>query len=235
MATALSSLLTQTRQRLLEPTASFWTDAELLAIMNHGIRDLWRAVNDTYQGYNWATDTSVTQGANAVTLTNVPDRCANILGIEPYDRAALPNLHYRPKEFTHPDFSNARAESAFDASSGGTIWYDRVNAGAPVGAPTIYVAPKVTADIQLRLTYIPTFAVDLTASDDNPIPGESDEALIAWTVAYARAKERDARTPDETWLQVYSTEKGNIIQAITPDQQDEPDVVDALFENYWQT
>lgn len=233
MATTLQTLVDVSRRHLIETTASFWSDAELVALLNRGVRDLWRAINDNFQNYNFTTVTTVTQASGASVLSSVPTNCSIILGIEPASRATYPNLHYRPKDYVHPDFSNARAADAFQPESGGTIWYDRVNAGAPVAAPTIEVAPSLTATLSLRLTYIPTIGAELVIGDPNPIPGESDNALIAWCVAYARAKEREDRSPDPSWIAVYGTEKQNILASLTPDQHDEEDITEALFEGYW--
>lgn len=233
MATTIQTIVDVSRRHLIETTASFWSDAELLTLINRGVRDLWRAINDNFQGYNWTTTTAVSQAVGLYTLSSVPTNCSIILGIEPASRSTYPNLHYRPKDYVHPDFSNARASDASDPGAGGTIWYDRVTAGAPVAAPTIEVAPALTATISLRLTYIPTFAAELVAIDNNPIPGESDNALVAWCVAYARAKEREDRSPDPAWVSIYGTEKQNILASLTPDQHDEEDIAEALFEGYW--
>ena len=74
----------------------------------------------------------------------------------------------------------------------------------------------------------------LEVSDINPVPGGSDNALKAWTIAYANAKEgpQGARIPDAGWLAVYATEKQTILTRLTPRQEQEPDVVDGLFDNY---
>jgi hypothetical protein len=107
-----------------------------------------------------------------------------------------------------------------------------MGAGGPVVAPTVMVAPKVTAAVNLSLTYVPVLG-DLTAASANPIPGESDNAIIAWMVAYARAKEREDRAPDPGWLTIYATEKQNLLVSLTPRQDQEPMVASAFFEEYW--
>ena len=98
--------------------------------------------------------------------------------------------------------------------------------------PTIYVAPKLSAAVNLSMTYVPSLAV-LTAISTNPVPGESDNAVIAWTVAYARAKERDDRAPDAGWLAIYGSEKQNILVSLSPRQTQEPVVATAMFEELW--
>jgi hypothetical protein len=52
-------------------------------------------------------------------------------------------------------------------------------------------------------------------------------------MAWARAKEREDRSPDPEWLASYATEKSNLIVSATPRQEDEAKVVDAIFESEW--
>ena len=91
---------------------------------------------------------------------------------------------------------------------------------------------KLSAAVLLRLTYVPTLAA-IVVGGNNPIPGESDNALIAWTTAYAMAKEADDATPDAGWLTIYGTEKTNILTSLTPRQTDDDDVAEAFFEDLW--
>jgi hypothetical protein len=231
VATTLATIATRARVHLIEPTASYWSDAELVQHAIYGCQDLWRSFIDNYQDYFLTIDeTNVTQDANGTSLSGVPTDVFRVKGIEPRTLADS-QLLYVPLDFTHPDFQRARATSAVEASST-TIFYDLIKTAAPVGAPTIRVAPPVSSQVLLRLIYIPTLAA-LTSGDNNPIPGESDNAVMAWTVAYARAKEREDRSPDPEWLAIYATEKQHILQAVTPRQDDENDYVEALFEPYW--
>lgn len=237
MATLLSDLETKARYHLNEATASYWSSAELVSLMNAGVRDLWRAVNDLRASYFCTLDiTNVSLAANGTSLTGVPSDCTRVHMIEPRDltsSGANRNLVFRPKAYTDPDFQAARATDAIDAASGGTIWYDLIGAGGPVAAPTVVVAPKVNAAVTLAFTYVPVLSA-LTAASTNPIPGESDNALVAWVVAYARAKERDDRAPDPSWLAIYATEKTNLLVSLSPRQDQEPAVASALFETYWE-
>lgn len=215
-------------------TNQFWDDQHLLDILNRGIRDLQRAINDNYQDYFLTIDeTNVSQAANATSLTGVPADVGIVRGIEARTLSDYPHLHYFPKGYMEPEFQSARAATAQDPQGGGNVYYHVRGAGGPVGAPTIDVAPKLSTTVLLRLVYIPTFTAEKVASDDNPIPGDSDWALAAWTVAYVLADEREEHEPDPSWIQVYATEKANILTAITPRQTDEPDVAEAMFEEYW--
>jgi hypothetical protein len=239
MATPLSTLETIVRDRLREPTASFWSSAQLISIINLGIKDLWRAVNDLKLKHFCTLDvTNVSQAASATTLTGVPADLSRVHLIEVRDlsdSSTSRNLVYRPKDYAHADFQSARALSAIDPSGGAVIWYDVIKPGAPVAAPTIQVAPKLSTAVNLSLMYVPVLGT-LTAADDNPIPGESDNALVAWTVAFARADDPvdpSGRVPDPAWLAIYATEKTNLIVSLDPRQTQEAQVVEALFEQWW--
>lgn len=235
MSTLLSTLVTQVRKNLNDEDATqyFWSDAELILLMNRGIRDLWRAINDNYQDYFLTIDaTNVTLNANTSTLSGVPTDVSVIRGIEPRVRTTYPQLVFFARDYMHTDFANARARSAFDPIQGGTIYWHPMGAGAPVGAPVVQVAPQVSAAVPLRLVYVPTIT-EKVAGDANPIPGESDEALIAWTTAYAFGRQVEEQAPDPGWLSIYTTEKQSILVAITPRQTEDEEVVEALFEGYW--
>ena len=119
-----------------------------------------------------------------------------------------------------------------DVNAAGVIFYDVSGAGTPVGTPTILVAPPLSSALNLRFVYNPSLAA-MTTSSTNPIPGESDKALVAYTVAFARSKERDDRSPDPNWIAVYSTEKQSILARITPRQEQEAEYVDGMFEDLY--
>lgn len=238
MATLLSALETQARRHLLETTAAFWTSSELIDICNQGIRDLWGAAIDLHQEHWFTNDaTNVSMAANTATLTGVPTDVFRVLLIEPRDITAGVvgrQTYFISKDYNSREFISARSMSALEANAnnGGIIYYSVTQAGAPVGAPTIYVAPQLTSALNLRLVYVPIQAA-VAASGNNPIPGESDNALIAWIVAYARAKEREDRSPDPNWLAVYGTEKQNILTRLTPRDESEPEIVEGMFEGFY--
>lgn len=232
MSTTLQSLLTSARVHLIETTARFWSDAELLSHAALGVRDLWKALKDTNQDYFLTIDeTNVSMAADSGVLTGVPADVSIVRGIEPRSNSTVVDVFFRPKNYTHPDFALARRAPAQEPS-GLRIWYHATQAGAPVAAPTIYVAPKITAALPVALAYIPTIG-SLTTASTNPIPGETDQAVICWIVAWARAKEREDRTPDPEWLALYATEKANLVISATPRQEDEPKIVEAMFETEW--
>ncbi len=233
MATTLQTIIDRTRLRLIESAANYWSDTELLAIINDGIRDLWRAINDNYQDYFLTVDaTNVYLAANGTTLTGVPSDVSIVRGIEARDLTAFPYVRFEFRPWGHRDFITAREQGSLSADQVRLFFFCITDAGSPVGTPVIRVAPAITTQLNLTLSYVPTIAT-LAATGNNPIPGESDAALVAWTVAYARAKEREDRGPDPGWLSIYATEKNNILVSLTPRQTQDEELAEALFEPYW--
>lgn len=237
MATTLGSLITDARSLMIAPIAGangdlFWTDAELLGHLNRGIKELWRSINDNFQNYFLTVDrTNVHAEVNTDLLSGVPADCGIVRFLGPRDPQASPYLRFEYKDPTHRDYIAARTEPAFDVNQARLVYYYISQAGAPVAAPEIHIAPTLGSILNLELIYVPTL-VTKTASDTNPIPGESDLALIAWTVAWARAKEREDRSPDPAMIQMYATEKQNILTALTPRTTQDDEVAEALFEEW---
>ena len=239
MATLLSSLETQSRRHLLETTASFWSSAEIIDIANKGIKDLWGSIIDLFQEHYLTIDTTnISISASTASLSGVPTDVFRVFLIEPKTisiSGSYRNICFVPRDYNHPDFIAARQEGDVAPSQSNIIYYALSGAGAPVGAPTVLIAPTLSSAIaagEIRFAYNPVIAAK-TSSDDNPIPGESDNALIAWIIAFARAKEREDRSPDPNWLAVYATEKQGILTRLTPRQTQEPDYVEPVFGAYW--
>lgn len=214
----------------------FWTEQELLDLLILGCKDLWRAIVDLHQGHFTTIDeTNVSVTANTSTLTGVPTDCFRVLMVEPRDLSDAnvnSGVYFKPKQYHSLAFQTARSLSAsLSATDATTVFYDILNAGSPVAAPSIVIAPTLTSALTLRLVYVHVLAT-LLESSDNPIPGESDNALISWCVAWARAKEREDRMPDPAWLATYSTDKQSLLTALTPRQEQEEEIVEGLFDGF---
>jgi hypothetical protein len=159
--------------------------------------------------------------------------------IQPRDTSpssAVRQLRFVPRRYTSTDFLAALGRDPFDTGSPGDVYYAVVNAGSPVAAPGVYIAPRLTSAVLLRFVYVPTLPGTMDADTMNPIPGESDHALMAWTAAYALGKQTGGDgpfTPDPTWLAVYSTEKQAILIISEPRQEQEPVVVQGVFDELW--
>jgi len=236
MATPLSALETQAREHLNEDTASFWSSAELIQILNNGIKDLWGMILDLNQEHFLTIDvTNVSLAVNSSTLTGVPADVFRVHLIEPLTTtpgATGAGVLFEPADYNSHKFINARQVTAQDPSGGLKVYYTLSQAGAPVGAPTVHVAPQLSTALNpLRFVYVPTLAA-VAANANNPIPGESDNALIAYCVAFARAKEREDASPDPQWLGVYKTEKAGLNVRLTPRQTQEPEIVEDLYGAY---
>lgn len=232
MSTLISAIITNARKHLNEPVADFWSDAELLVHATSGIKDLWRAILDLNENHFVVVDdTHVSLAANSSVLAGVPTDVFRIESLEARDvsvASSVQNLTFSPRRLNDAAFTGARALSAVDPS-GQEIYYSLLNAGAPVGAPTVEVAPQVTSAVNLRLVYTQTLGA-LVAADINPIPGESDHAIEAWVVAHALAKERADRKPHPEWVSVYASDKISLLTSLTPRQVQEPEVAEAFFE-----
>jgi len=227
---------------LLSP---FWTEQELLDILILGAKDLWRSIIDLHQGHftTILDDQScvypVGVSGTTTSFTGVPTDCFRILMIEPHalgDPTAVASsswTYFKPKQFHSQAFQMARSQSLLNSQQALTVYYDLLNAGSPVGAPSIVGAPPVSASIPIRLVYVHTLAT-LVETSLNPIPGESDNALIAWCVAWAFAKQREDRMPDPAWLAIYSTDKQSLLTALTPRQEQEEEVVEGLFDGLYE-
>lgn len=233
MATLLSTILVISRDRLNEPVPRFWQNGELLRYANRGIRDMHRQLGATHQNYFHEISTLVTQAASATSLSAVPSNVSIIHGLEPADLVAHPALFYKRADYTSPSFQAARSVTAQDPQSGGTVYYAPTQAGAPVAAPVILVAPPLSTAVTLRLTFMPTVGAELVATDPNPIPGEADNALMHWIVGYAKGRQKGSQQPDAVELGYYQNELNRIMAAITPRDDSEPEVVEGMFEEYW--
>lgn len=234
MATRMNDVLTVARARLREFTPRAWTDQELLDIANLGIKDLWRRINDLYLHHFLTTDrTNCTLQANEDSISGLQNDVFRIVTIRPKVVGASnpnPSLIFKPaRGLNDPRFIEAEARGAI-APRDHVIWYVVVNEGAPIGPPTVLVAPQISSPINLLVRYNHTLSI-VDEDDNNPIPGESDNALVAWIVAYARGDERDDRAPDPEWLAIYGTEKTNLIKELGPRQIQEPDVVEGMWED----
>lgn len=236
MPTALRTIVNRTRTTILAPLVqtgavapdTFWTDAEFLAHLVAGCTDLWRAILDLQQDHFVRINTTLVLPAGATALAGVPPDCFRILHLRPRDRTDSTGraISFRRARLTSIDFTNALDAAALDVSSGGRIFYALINAGSPVDTPEIHVAPSITSDLPIRLVYVPTLPA-LTLDSVNPIPGESDNALMAWCAAYALGKQNPdgTLTPDPTWLGVYSTEKESIKIVVEPRDTSSPSII----------
>lgn len=235
MATKLSEIEVTARTLLDEKTPKFWKSPELLGYANACIKDLWRSTVDLKQEHYLSVNPDeVNLPAAADHLTGVPINIHKVYLIEAKlngSNETNEGLIFRPLDSNHDRFQMARSRDDIEPTND-TIYYSITSPGGPVGAPIIYCAPQVTSNVAIRFSYIPTLE-PLAADDFVPIPGEADNAIVAWVVAYARSREREDRIPDPGWIQVYSTEKQNLLQSLGLRQVQEPEVVEAFFASYW--
>lgn len=235
MPTKISVIETLSRQRLIEPVPNFWSSDEIVQIVIAGVKDLWRDVVDLKQEhYLTVNTTDVTLQPSTGQLQGVPTDVHKVYMIKPVDataNSANVGLVFHPADLNHKDFVQSQTLDAIEPRNS-CIYYAITGQGAPVNAPIIYIAPKVTLPVSISFAYVPTLG-SMTSDTIVPIPGEADNALVAWTVSYARAKEREDRSPDPNWLGIYSTEKQHLLQSLGLREYQAPKFVDALFAEYW--
>lgn len=235
MATTFQELITRARTRLSELSPRFWSDAELMAHAIEGAQDLWKAVKSVNQHYLATIDvTNVSMAANTATLSGVPADVSIMLGIEPRSPDDFRDVFFRPRDYFHPVFQQARTVPAQEPN-GLTIWYCLTGAGGPVAAPTVHVAPRISSAMLLAFSYVPTLnAAGITTASANPIPGETDRMLVNWVIAHARARELPNRQPDPVYLGMYSADRDELKTSVLPKRdEDEPAVAEAVFESEW--
>lgn len=230
MATTLQTIIDNARTTLNETTAALWSDAELLVHANAAIKDLWRSIIDLYQDHVVTIDaTNMSITANSSTITGVPTDLFRIVEISPRVlNSTNSGLVFKPRTLTSPDYVQAKALPAIDPVSA-VVYYVVINAGAPVGAPAIRIAPQLGSAVNLTVTYNPVIPAK-ALGDSNPIPGESDAAIRAYVIAWARARETADRLPDPGYISIYATEKANCIVALTPRSVQEPEYVQGMWE-----
>lgn len=236
-SSTIDSLLYSVRANLKEnttvPGAYYWNDAELLDWLNRGAKDLWRAIVDLYEHHFLTISDAPFIEAGANIISAIPDDVYRIVLIEPRtigQSSVNPGLVFKPLPYQDPRFLNARACAPISPREA-IVYYDQVSEGAPVGPPAIRIGPTLSSSMLLTVAYNHTIGV-FDETDTNPIPGESDNALIAWATAFARGKERDDTAPDPAWLKVYASEKANLIKQIGPRQIQEAEFADGMFEGY---
>lgn len=231
----ISGIETLVRQRINEITPRYWTSQELTDIIISGIKDLWRDVVEVKQEHFFkVNDSDVYFGASSTGLSGVPADVHKIYNIEPRDLSTNGSTHglvFTPMDYNDKDFQSARGMDAIDPASG-EIFYAITGAGGPIDAPIIYCAPQVTSDVDLSFAYIPNLP-DMTTNSSVPVPGEVTNALVAWGVSYARAKEREDRAPDPGWLSIYATEKAHILESLGRREYQENTYARAVFQEYW--
>lgn len=213
---------------------TFWDDDELFTYAKAGTTDLWKAVIDLHHEHFLTlntTDVSLASGDEQ--LTGVPNDTFRVYLIESTDPLTT-GVTFTPRAVNNKDFVAARwlgRQTPVTPTRGIVVYYCLTGVGAPNNAPVIRTAPKLASALSLNFWYVPVLGVEKYALDTatNPIPGESDQAIVNWIIAYMRAKEREDRTPDPAWLALYSTEKENLKMSLTPRQEQEAEYVEDVF------
>lgn len=213
-------------------TDAFWSDDELFGYAKRGTTDLWEAVIDLHHEHFLTLSTGVSLPSSVTQLSGVPIDTFRVYLIE---STSPSGCLFIPRAINNKDFIAARwqgTQAPVSPGNGVLIYYCLTGVGAPNSSPVIITAPAMSSAVALNFWYVPILGVSqyVLATSTNPIPGESDQALIAWIIAYMRAKEREDRSPDPAWLTVYATEKTNLLASLTPRQEAEAEYVESIFD-----
>jgi hypothetical protein len=213
----------------------YWTDDELFGHFRDGARHMWRKVLDLYKGHFVTIDkTSMSVAADNDLLVGVPENLFRVDLIRPRVigfQSGSRGLIFKPVDnITHPRFVQAQAYGSI-AARNNIVWYCLINAGSPTTTPDIMIAPMLTEDLDLYVGYEAVLPATLSIDSVNPIPGESDKALRAYTAAYARCKDREDRSPDPEFLSIFATEEASILAALTPRSIQEAETVVGMWES----
>lgn len=237
MPTPFSTIIASARTLLNEASASFWADTELLGYAIDGARDLWRAIVNLNQGHFVAVEATgnIVYGANTNWISGLPADLYRIESLELLDLTAanpVQNCTFEFRRVSDAEFQSSRSLSPQDPN-GQQLFFHLYNAGAPVGTPLIEVAPQITTPVALRMVYTQTLpAANYTVKSINPVPGDSDHALMCWVIAHALARERDDLTPHPTWIAMYASDKNGLLESLTPRQTQDVETADAIFESW---
>lgn len=215
-------------------TDKFWSDDECFQYALRGTTDLWKGIIDLHHEHFLtlnSTDVSLQSGVNQ--LSGVPTDTFRVYLIESTNTTTTGCI-FVPRAVNNREFVAARwqgRQAPVTPSCGVVVYYCLTGVGAPNNAPVILTAPALASAVTLNFWYVPILGVAqyVLSAATNPIPGESDQALIAWIIAYMRGKEREDRSPDPAWLAVYATEKANLLTSLTPRQEAEPEYVESIF------
>jgi hypothetical protein len=219
---------------------TYWSDDELREHAISAAKDLWRRFTDLHEDHFVTIDEeNVSAVVNDTVLDGVPEDVFRVLLLEPRDvtdNGAARGLRFIPAKFNSDEFRADRRLGSVDPSGGAVVRYAILNAGSPVDAPTIKLSRALSSTTLLTLEYIHTLDDDALREDDavNPIPGESDEAMLDWMCAFALGKQNpDGHLePDGTWMALYEKQAGLILQASAPRQEQQPRIVRGVFDDF---
>lgn len=164
----LSALVTQVRDELSEPTAGFWSDAEIKRWLNRANYDL--------------ADAAGVEASSSQSITTAD-------GTESYSLASGFGLIEQVERVDTSD------TNAFYPLEPMTVEQRQDGKGEPVGfyvfADSLYIVPKPDGVYTIRVWYYKA-GVTLSADGDTPIiPSKYHDALALYAIAMAKRKAED--------------------------------------------
>lgn len=228
-------MLASIRSNLDEATASFWTDAELLAFANRAKDKVWVEVRKL-KGNDFFTKTLASTASNPQTiLGETYDPAAlqvTVDGTEltlPHDFHELKMLEvittghtdvrFYHRDIAHRDFRDAREIAA--GLTPGAFVFDIY------GERTLVYAPKSNVALDTRLFYVYKPADLTTGADALDMPDPLYMAVEEYTTTRAQLKDRDELAA--VWQQMGNKSVVDCLGAFTRQTQDAVFVEDAWW------
>lgn len=195
----VTQLLLDLRTNLDETTASYWTDARLIAFLNQALHLVWLEVKrlkaDYFDVERNSTDGSVTilgesydcSGfalASGTTRYTLPPDVAELKLIECIT-SGYEWLRFTFKDLTHPDFRYWR--SVTDSLDPRGFLVDLT------GERTMVIAPKPNRALDLRINYVPILDTLTTGTDTVQVPHPL--WLVVLDLATQRAQQMGEASP----------------------------------------
>lgn len=228
MARTAGNMLSRVRNHIEEPTAGYWSDSELYAIISAKQDDLWGKIISLRDTYFLNTTPATISVVSGTTKYNLPSDFYKVKTLR-CTTTGNENTTFRWTRMTDPEFLNG-LRSDIVVSSPSDVLYDILGPGQSATAQ-IQFSPTPQSNYSVSLEYIvqPT---EVTASGDYfLIP----DAFLQF-IEYAATGEALAKGPvgdPNYWENKADKEWFKIAQIIGAPRQDSgPDVVEGMFSRY---
>jgi hypothetical protein len=157
MATTVTTAITRLRERLDEPTAAQWTDVQLRAWLNEGIRDIARRT------FHYTDTDTVAVTVPSTGLVTVPSDVIRINAC--YFQATADQTRKQPLQARAWDAMDNVWWDYQDRSYGDPVFYS-VYGYAPTVTIKLYPVPSRAGNLLLHVARMPA-AIDITSGTGN--------------------------------------------------------------------
>lgn len=207
-----NDVLTMVRDRLNEPTARFWTDAQLLAWISEGQRDIARRI-EVIQS---STATNIVANQNDYTITANIVRVHRVEYTDP--QGVIYALEYR-------DFNNMDAIGYgwVDVSATGRPCYYTLWGVSPSVSLTLFPKPDEAVTNGLRVYYYKYPDLSSSTTQSIELPGGWEDLIVEYCEYSALRKNKDPRWQEAKGLYEQKIED---MRQLTRRFVDQPGIID---------